>query len=120
MNQQTLISVIVRELNKLSALSLSFAPRPEMIQKTAEVWIETLSTEFTQRDEVEIRRIQFAFSELRKKSDKWPSPAMFVSCLPPYKKQYEIAGPPPTEEECQTGQAAIKNIIQMLSGEKSV
>lgn len=117
MDNTTLLKLIIIEFKKMVAGKIHFAPKPEQIQSTAQVWFETIYDEFPKPDQIEIPRIQEAFSTLRKTCNQWPTASDLLKALPPYSRQYHLAGPLPTKEECERGKAAIKNIMENVLGD---
>lgn len=85
---------IINGLQALLALRLRNAPSTETLEAVAKIWVATLRNRPISWDEEQDRaRIQKAFMELAATRTHWPSPADFLSVMPPRKDHLKLDAP---------------------------
>lgn len=89
-------------LMRLFALRLKEAPAAEMIELTAEVWLDSLvNLNRDWQESLDAPRIKKAFIRLTQLCSEWPAPAALIEELPPRDIPRLLPEPPPTKEEAE-------------------
>jgi hypothetical protein len=98
---------ILAGLQKLYCLGLDRTPAAEILQGTAEAWVEAITT-----GRVFDRQLRKAFVNLAGNRTSWPAPAHFVEAMPPREQLALTKQPIPADPE--RAAAAIAEVERML------
>lgn len=104
---------IANGLQALLSLRLDNTPAEDMIELTADIWVQA----FAQRcrsESVDAPRIRAGFRETFPRIRKWPVPADVLERMPPRPDPPQLPPPEPNEEGRQRIQTMIDELISKL------
>jgi hypothetical protein len=103
---------ILAGLQKLYCLGLDRTPAAEILQGTAEAWVEAITTGRVFDRQLDTPRLRKAFVNLAGNRTSWPAPAHFVEAMPPREQLALTKQPIPADPE--RAAAAIAEVERML------
>lgn len=103
----------------LVALRLDGAPAADAITLTLDIWLVALGKGSKWEESVDALRIRKAFETLYATCERWPAPARLMRELRPAEPQRQLARPKRTEEQLQTGNEALSQLIATMRRQAS-
>jgi hypothetical protein len=102
-------------LQALLALRLKNAPAEDMVELTADIWLQA----FTRRmgiavEELDAPRIAEGFRRLFPVAREWPAPADVLGMMPGRPPQKRLPAPVPTEAEHRENVVKVKQMVDEL------
>lgn len=114
MDENWLNDEIRKGLSKVLCLRLEGTPSADMIEGTAQAWLEALSYRRAWDAERDIPRIREAFTTLMRTSRRWPSIPDFDAALPRIERLLDALPARPADPE--RARRAIEQAQAILSG----
>lgn len=91
-----LCRLILEGVQRMLGLRLPGSPAADMVQTTANLWIEAITNlNRVWIEERDTDRIRKAFRTLAATMDRWPAPKHFLEALPPTNENPTLALPQP-------------------------
>lgn len=108
------IKRIRRGLAALVALRLDGHPAADMVEATAQVWVQALWPGRVW-DETDAARIGEAFRQIALQETRWPAPAVFLRYLPARAPVAALPAPKMTQEEKEANKARLAEMMRALA-----
>lgn len=107
---------IRRGLAALVALRLEGHPAADMVEATAQVWVQALWPGRVWEEGADMGRIGEAFRQLALQETRWPAPAVFLRYLPARAPSTALPAPKMTQEEKDRNRARLQKMLDELAG----
>ena len=107
---------IRRGLAALVALRLDGHPAADMVEATAQVWVQALWPTRAWAQDLDNARIGEAFRQITLHETRWPAPAVFLRYLPAREALPALPAPAMTAEQKAANKARLAKMIAQLSG----
>jgi len=98
-------------LSALLALRLKNTPAEDMIELTADIWVQA----FRQRafiEEVDAPRIREAFRRIFPRIREWPAPLDVIELMPPRPERLKLPQPKVSDEEHAKNVARVRLMVE--------
>ena len=107
---------IRRGLAALVALRLDGHPAADMVEATAQVWVQALWPTRAWAQDLDNARIGEAFRQITLNETRWPAPAVFLRHLPARAPVAALPAPKLSAAEKEANKARLAKMIAQLSG----
>lgn len=102
-------------LQALYVLRLPFTPSDELIDKTEDVWVQSIwSASIGWDQELDAGRLHKAFLRLTREAHEWPSPRKLLERLPDRPPRPRLPKPPMSEAKRQANRERLRTMIAEL------
>lgn len=108
---------IRRGLAALMTLRMEGHPPADTVEATAKVWAQALWHGRVWVDELDSARIGESFRQITLHETRWPSPAVFLRCLPTRPQKPSLPPPGTTPDEKARARAILAVVADMLKRE---
>ena len=107
---------IRRGLAALVALRLDGHPAADMVEATAQVWVQALWPTRAWVQDLDNARIGEAFRQITLTETRWPAPAVFLRYLPAREALPALPAPAMTAEQKAANKARLQAMLDKLTG----
>jgi len=103
-----LFDLVFAELHIMLARSLDYAPAADELTYVAETMAKDLQSDGIASDQIDLQRLQVAFTRHGKTQTRWPTAYHIKSALPNRQQFLSVALPPSDEEKAKQRERDIK------------
>ena len=107
---------IRRGLAALVALRLEGHPAADMVEATAQVWVQALWPGRVWEEAADSGRIGETFRQITLHETRWPAPAVFLRYLPAREALPALPAPAMTAEQKAANKARLQAMLDKLTG----
>ena len=102
-------------LKALYVLRLPFTPSEQLIDKTEDVWVQSIwSASIGWDQELDAGRLHKAFLRLTREAKEWPSPRQLLERLPDRTHRPRLPKPPMSEAQAARNRQRLAEMMQEL------